>query len=214
MASKSKNSFKFDKSVREKLIELGGTCAKSSLTFEKLMLSVELPPLHEFDIISENISHGDFVEMHGTYSPETGNSEKQLVLYLQNNTKTFHYYKNDVSRERIDLLGKDGWAPNMPESQIREQIDGEELIMFNFGIWEGAYPDGYYVCLTDPNPSNPYIYATDHSCSFNENEIYYQGTLDEFLGQFLSANEIGKPLIDRLLAVLKSEDPDFQLPGK
>lgn len=51
-----------------------------------------------------------------------------------------------------------------------------------------SYPDGYYVCLNDPNPHNPMVFGTDHETFFQE--LTNQGTLETFFQRFLTPAEL------------------------
>ncbi|MCL8537993.1 hypothetical protein M9991_14065 [Chryseobacterium gallinarum] len=58
-------------------------------------------------------------------------------------------------------------------------------ILFSYG-----YPDHYFVCITDPDPSNPTVYSTDHEVYFDELEN--EGSLEEFLDRFMTKEEFHK----------------------
>ena len=51
-----------------------------------------------------------------------------------------------------------------------------------------AYPDGYYVCLNDPNPHNPTVFGTDHETFFQE--LTNEDTLEAFFQRFLTPTEL------------------------
>ncbi|WP_336961738.1 hypothetical protein [Chryseobacterium contaminans] len=55
-------------------------------------------------------------------------------------------------------------------------------ILYSYG-----YPDHYFVCTTDPDPSNPTVYSTDHEVYFDELEN--KGSLEEFLDRFMTKEE-------------------------
>lgn len=55
-------------------------------------------------------------------------------------------------------------------------------IMYSYG-----YPDHYFVCTTDPDPSNPTVYSTDHEVYFDELEN--EGNMEEFLDRFMTKQE-------------------------
>ncbi|WP_053328846.1 hypothetical protein [Chryseobacterium gallinarum] len=58
-------------------------------------------------------------------------------------------------------------------------------ILYSYG-----YPDHYFVCTTDPDPSNPTVYSTDHEVYFDELEN--EGSLEEFLDRFMTKEEFHK----------------------
>lgn len=55
-------------------------------------------------------------------------------------------------------------------------------IFYSYG-----YPDHYFVCTTDPDPSNPTVYGTDHEVYFDELEK--EGSFEEFLDRFMTKEE-------------------------
>lgn len=57
-------------------------------------------------------------------------------------------------------------------------------------MFSNGFPDAYYICLSDPNPNNPTVFSTDHEEFFYE--IYNEGTLEEFLNNFLLQDEFLK----------------------
>ncbi len=50
-----------------------------------------------------------------------------------------------------------------------------------------GFPDGYYICLSDPNPENPTVFSTDHEVYFEE--ITNEGTFKDFLNRFCTEKE-------------------------
>ena len=56
-------------------------------------------------------------------------------------------------------------------------------IMYSYG-----WPDGYYICLSDPNPENPTVFGTDHEVFFKE--ITNEGSLEDFLQKFMTKDEV------------------------
>lgn len=55
-------------------------------------------------------------------------------------------------------------------------------ILYSYG-----YPDHYFVCAADPDPSNPTVYSTDHEVYFDELEN--EGNFEEFLDRFMTKEE-------------------------
>ena len=54
-------------------------------------------------------------------------------------------------------------------------------------VYSYGYPDEYFVCLTDPNQSNPTVYSSDHEVYYSE--IDNEGTLEEFLKRYWTKSE-------------------------
>ncbi|MGG7549499.1 hypothetical protein ACQ7CX_02665 [Chryseobacterium arthrosphaerae] len=72
------------------------------------------------------------------------------------------------------------------ENEIREVVEGTEMeficLFYSYG-----YPDHFFVCLSDPDPSNPTVYSTDHEVYFQE--IENEGSLENFLDRFMTKEE-------------------------
>lgn len=71
-------------------------------------------------------------------------------------------------------------------SEIKKVVGDGRLefmqIAFSYG-----FPDGYYICLSDPNTENPTVFGTDHEVYFEE--ISNEGTFEQFLNQFYTKKE-------------------------
>ncbi len=136
--------------------------------------------------------------------------EKHQKLYLKDKSafyerllKTF-FAKNQPPRGHMVYLGK----PFTPfkkgsadykewqfEFEDEDSVDLSEIkkvtkderpdfvqIASSFG-----YPDHFYVCVSDPEPSNPTVFGTDHEVFFIE--VSNQGSLETFFEQFLTRDE-------------------------
>lgn len=72
------------------------------------------------------------------------------------------------------------------ENEIREVVEGTEMeficLFYSYG-----YPDHFFVCMSDPDPSNPTVYSTDHEVYFQE--IENEGSLENFLDRFMTKEE-------------------------
>jgi len=213
--------FEFDESIYKRLVALGGSCSESADTFVDLVRSVQLPTLQEFFTVLESISLESISEIQEIYKSENTENQKLLKNTLNEKTKSFTVFKNDVLHEPLDLVG-DGLIDKAIIPELEEFIWGESLIMYQFGYWDGLLNDCFYFCVSDPNPANPYVYATDHASSFQcisldhslphdysvspddqsikSMNVSYEGTFEEFLNQFLTPAEINKNLVDRILA--------------
>ena len=51
-----------------------------------------------------------------------------------------------------------------------------------------GFPDTYYICLSDSNPSNPTVFGTDHEEFFRS--ITNEGALEDFLQRFMPKEEL------------------------
>jgi hypothetical protein len=59
-----------------------------------------------------------------------------------------------------------------------------------------SFPSQYYVCLNDPEPSNPAVFSTDHTTFFQE--VNHEGSLLDFFNTFLTKQELLKIVKHRL----------------
>ena len=71
-------------------------------------------------------------------------------------------------------------------SEIKKVVQNGKLEFVEIAYSYG-FPDGYYICLSDPNPENPTVFGTDHEVYFYE--ITNEGTFEEFLQRFYTKNE-------------------------
>ncbi len=72
------------------------------------------------------------------------------------------------------------------ENEIREVVEGTEMEFICLFYFYG-YPDHFFICLSDPDPSNPTVYSTDHEVYFQE--IENEGSLEKFLDRFMTKKE-------------------------
>ncbi|MGN7863882.1 hypothetical protein [Chryseobacterium sp. 22458] len=72
------------------------------------------------------------------------------------------------------------------EHEIREVVEGTEMEFICLFYFYG-YPDHFFICLSDPDPSNPTVYSTDHEVYFQE--IENEGSLEKFLDRFMTKEE-------------------------
>ena len=86
------------------------------------------------------------------------------------------------------------WDGIIVESKVRTLVEADQLDFMQI-MWSYSYPDFYFICLSDPNPTNPIVYGTDHEDFFSEIEPY--GTLEQFLYRFYSKKELIQALEDR-----------------
>lgn len=78
-------------------------------------------------------------------------------------------------------------------SEVRNLVGAGNLEFIHFAFSNG-YPDGYYICLSDPNPENPTVFGTDHEVFFSE--ISNEGNLEDFLKPFYTKDEFIKIVKD------------------
>ena len=54
-------------------------------------------------------------------------------------------------------------------------------------LYTDAYPNHYYICLSDLNPENPIVWSTDHEVFFTD--VTNEGALEGFLNKFMTKEE-------------------------
>jgi len=101
--------------------------------------------------------------------------KKRLFTPLTPGTADYEEWGTDFEDEEMTDL-----------SEVKNVV-GEGKLEFIEIAYAYSFPDGYYICLSDPNPENPTVFGTDHETYFNE--ITNEGTLEEFLSQFYTKKE-------------------------
>ncbi len=112
-----------------------------------------------------------------------------LEHYFSEHDKAYgqHFYRNwfftPFKENSEDYEELDGLVE---EKDVQEVVDGSAMeflcIFYSYG-----YPDHFFVCTSDPDPSNPTVYSTDHEVYFQE--IENRGKLEEFLDRFMTEEE-------------------------
>ena len=74
---------------------------------------------------------------------------------------------------------------NLGEIHKIEDDSKHEFIQIFYSY---GFPDYYYICLSDSNPENPTLFATDHEYFFDE--VTNQGNLEDFLKTFMTKDEV------------------------
>jgi hypothetical protein len=191
------------KSILEKIQHLGGTADKvQGISLLKDLQAIKLKkPLYPKDTYGEELYGVDEF------------FEKHQKLYLKDTTafyerllKTF-FAKNQPPRGHMVYMGKPftplkkgskdykEWHRDFEDedavdlSEIKE-LTGDERPDFVQIASSFGFPDGFYVCLSDPKPSNPTVFGTDHEMFFLE--VTNEGTLEQFFRQFLTQAEFLK----------------------
>ncbi|MEC4113551.1 hypothetical protein VSO92_05445 [Myroides pelagicus] len=78
-------------------------------------------------------------------------------------------------------------AVSVDLSEIEKVVGVKQPTMVQL-FYSYGFPDHYYICLEDPNPDNPTVFGTDHEEFFME--ISNEGSLEEFMQQFISPEEL------------------------
>ncbi len=86
----------------------------------------------------------------------------------------------------------DEWGADFEDEEMTnlsevKKIVGNGKLEFMEIAYSYGFPDGYYICLSDPNPENPTVFGTDHEVYFYE--ISNEGAFEDFLQQFYTKSE-------------------------
>ena len=100
---------------------------------------------------------------------------KRLFTPLTKGTDDFDEWGVDFEDEEMTNL-----------SEIKKVV-GDGKMEFMEIAYSYGFPDGYYICLSDPNAENPTVFGTDHEVYFHE--ITNEGTLEEFFNRFYTKKE-------------------------
>ncbi|WP_378184095.1 hypothetical protein [Aquimarina sp. SS2-1] len=100
---------------------------------------------------------------------------KRIFTPLTKGTNDFNEWGADFEDEEMTNL-----------TEIKK-IVGDGTMEFMEIAFSYGFPDGYYICLSDPNPDNPTVFGTDHEVYFEE--ITNEGTFEEFLNQFYTKKQ-------------------------
>ncbi|WP_338769544.1 hypothetical protein WAF17_10060 [Bernardetia sp. ABR2-2B] len=100
---------------------------------------------------------------------------KRLFTPLTKGTTDFEEWGDDFEDEEMTNL-----------SEVKKVVGSGSLEFMEIAYSYG-FPDGYYICLSDPNPQNPTVFGTDHEVFFEE--ITNEGAFEEFLKRFYAPSE-------------------------
>jgi hypothetical protein len=186
-----------------KIQRLGGTTDKvQGISLLKDLQAIKLEqPLYPKDTYGEELYGVDefFAKHQKLYL-------KDKPAFFERLLKTF-FAKNQPPRGHMVYLGKPftplkkgskdykEWQDDFEDedavdlSEIKE-LTGEERPDFVQIASSFSYPDSFYVCLSDPKPSNPTVFGTDHEMFFLE--VTNEGTLEQFFQKFLTQAEFLK----------------------
>lgn len=170
--------------ILSRIVELGGRHGDSDLTLDPALRAIRLPPLaRQNDIHTPREAFTDKHRQKAETLLENAVATKEEFSALLKPFINFvHIRTFDGAYFRPFDLAQ-GWGDLIaPEAHFREIVKAETLEFVELAIIEGSCPDLYYICLSDGNPANPTLYATDHETSWSEGGIYNMGTLNDWLG--------------------------------
>ena len=89
--------------------------------------------------------------------------------------------------EDFEEWGVDFKDAEMTDLSEIKKVVGDGKLEFMEIAYSYGFPDGYYICLSDPQPENPTVFGTDHEVFFHE--ITHEGNLATFFQQFYTKEE-------------------------
>ncbi|MFD0700914.1 hypothetical protein [Myroides pelagicus] len=95
------------------------------------------------------------------------------------------YLEGSADYQEWNVDFSDGTSVDL--SVIEEVVGVKQPTMVQV-FYSYGFPDHYYICLEDPSPDNPTVFGTDHEEFFME--ISNEGSLEEFMQQFISPEEL------------------------
>lgn len=174
--------------IRRQVKRLGGTMGPETLGLEDALRSIQLPPMVQDngDNIEEARAATDTALAREVLARHSTTDEDLLAVLPSSipvtSVRTFDgNYFRPFSDEWRDLVA--------PEPYVREIVRGDEMVFLQFAFVEGGFPDLAYICLSDPDPTNPTIYTTDHAQTFKEDCIDDAGPLASWLAGFFTLRQ-------------------------
>ena len=170
--------------ILKRVVQLGGAHGVADLEMEAAIRGLNFPaPLLGGDEVDDAISQED-ATLWLTVEPE------QFFKSIPRGFKPFFFrtFENHYFKPFTEGSSDQGAWGDLNEEYFRQQVTGPTLGFIEIGCWEGGYPDLFYVCLSDPDPSNPQVYATDSDCSWET--IKQEGQLLAFLDRFQTPSQL------------------------
>ncbi len=193
-----KTKYKMKKEILNRIVELGGSFKKGT-TLQEYIQGIEFNhPLYPQELWGDELYGID--EFY----------DKNKHVYEQNKSRFYeslisHFfsdhempYGQTFYRKRLFTPLTEGtsdyeeWGCVFEDKEMTDlgeikKLVGNGKLEFMEIAYSFGFPDGYYICLSDPNPENPTIFGTDHEVYFQE--ITNEGTFEEFLKQFYTKTE-------------------------
>lgn len=173
-----------DERTLKRVAQLDGTHAADDIEMEMAPRGFNFPaPLFDGDEVDGAISQEDAISWLAVEPEQFFKSIPAGLKPFYLRTFEDHYFKPFTEGSS----DHGAWG-DLSEEYFRQQVSGPTLEFIEIGYWEGRYPDLFYVCMSDPDPSNPQVYATDSDCSWET--IQQEGPFLAFLERFLTPSEL------------------------
>ena len=184
--------------ILNRIVDLGGTFKKGT-TLQEYIEGIEFNhPLYPQELWGyELYGIDEFYDKHKSlYKQDKSKFYEDLISHFFSDHEipygqTFYRKRfftpltegtNDFDEWGVDF--EDGEMTNL--SEIKKVV-GDGRLEFMEIAYSYGFPDGYYICLSDPNTENPTVFGTDHEVYFKE--ITNEGTFEQFLNQFYTKKE-------------------------
>lgn len=189
------------KEILNRILELGGTFKKGNTLKESIEKIEFNHPLYSYELWGH--------ELYGV----DNFYDKNKDIYREDKDKFYHNlishffsdhelpYGQTFYRKRLftpltkDTSDYEEWNDDFEDEEITNlaeirKVVGDGKLEFMEIAYSYGFPDGYYICLSDPNVENPTVFGTDHEVYFEK--ITNEGTLEEFLHRFYTKTEFIK----------------------
>jgi len=189
---------KMKSEIISKIKELGGTFVKGNSLLENIKGVEFNHPLYPHESWGEELYGVDeFYDNHKSlYRKNKDEFYNNLISHFFSNHEI--PYGQSFFRKRLFTPLTKGtkdyeeWIDIFEDKEMTDldeikKVVGVGKLEFMEIIYSYGFPDGYYVCLSDPNEDNPTVFGTDHELYFQE--ITNEGTLEDFLNQFYTKEE-------------------------
>lgn len=186
------------KEILDRIQELGGTYIKADSLKESIEGIEFNHPMYPHELWGHELyGIDDFYENNeNQYKQDKEEFYKSLISHFFSNNQL--PYGQTFYRKRLFsplTKGTDDYEEWIDDFEDEEMTDLSEIkkvvgngkLEFMEIAYSYGFPDGFYICLSDPNPENPTVFGTDHEVYFQE--ITNEGTLEEFLKKFYTKKE-------------------------
>lgn len=177
--------------VTSRILELGGSINDSEPTLGDSLAAIDLPPLFSQEAVFEDFDGSCDDEKRALFRAailsESVDYTTDVLPLLTSTFKVFYHRGPYPKSVAVDLAT---WALTEDEREhVMTVAKAQNLLCYEFGFWDGWWPDSYYIFMTDPNPENPTVISTDHEVSWKVNHVHAEGSLEEFLQRFMTPVE-------------------------
>lgn len=186
------------KEILNRILELGGNFKKAT-TLQEYIEGIEFNhPLYPHELWGHELyGVDDFYDKHNDlYTQDKNGFYERLMIHFFSDHEipygqTF-YRKRLFTPLTVGTSDYEEWGGDFEDDEMTmldeiKKVVGNGTLEFMEIAYSYGFPDGYYICLSDPNPENPTVFGTDHEVYFQE--ITNEGTLEEFLKRFYTKTE-------------------------